>query len=299
MEVERLPEVLRPRAELTDRLLTATRADVVAIGKFDVEREVRLRAFYERTGLSLRYQSGGPKSGIARTLSAHEHVVRHAPGLMPQIFEDGRVRGGQYLIEESLFGRHPRAGKELQSIAGEVASGLRRLYEGYGIADVRLSKVLGPKFPKRWEKAARDHSISDQLADQIRSLVSRDQLVEVSYGHGDLVGTNIMMLPDRGFVLIDWEYAGELPIAFDVAKIHLHCSQPVEAARTLQVALGRPERGGASHYTFRQQIALAHARYIAWSGPAMQRAKIANRETQLRRLISKRRSVIESLLEGS
>src|SRR5690625_466728 len=71
MEVERLPEVLRPRAELTDRLLTATRADVVAIGKFDVEREVRLRAFYERTGLSLRYQSGGAKSGIARTLSAH------------------------------------------------------------------------------------------------------------------------------------------------------------------------------------------------------------------------------------
>lgn len=298
MDIGQLPAVLRPRAPVTDRLLAQARADAVAIGKFDIEREVRLRAFYQAAGLSIRFQSGGPKNGISQTLRAYEQVARHAPGLMPEIFKDGRVRGARFLIERSAFGRHPRPGDELQDVAGEIASGLRRLHEGYGVADVRLSQVLGPKFAKRWQAAVRDYAIPDGLTSKIRTLATLDRLVEVSFGHGDLVGTNIMMLPGRGLVLIDWEYAGEHPIAFDLAKVHLHCADPVEAAQVLRVALGRSARSGPSHYSFREQIALGHARYVAWSGPAMERAKAVNRVEQLRRLTTKRLASIEHLLEG-
>lgn len=62
--------------------------------------------------------------------------------------------------------------------------------------------------------------------------------------------------------------------------------------------MGRSARAGPSHYSFREQLALAHARYVAWSGPAMQRAVAVNRVAQLRRLTMKRLMAIEHLLEG-
>ncbi|MGC0250357.1 phosphotransferase [Pseudactinotalea sp. Z1748] len=288
--------MIRPNGSPSDQVRSAALADVVQIGKFDVDRHVRLRAFYEPAGVSIRFQAGGPHNGVERTLSAFRHVHRYAPGLMPQVFDDGRLRTARYLVEESLFGTHPRSGRPLQGLAEEVGSGLRLLHDGYGTTDQQLSTVLGEKFPQRWREAVAAHDLTGDLDRLVRDLVGQDRLVEVSYGHGDLVGSNIMQLRER-VVLIDWEYSGKTPIAFDVAKIHLHCADPAEAAQLLRKGLHRPARAGASHYSFTEQIALAHVRYIAWSGTSKVRAESAGRVQQFRNLIRKRAGAVEQLLE--
>src|SRR5690625_2382722 len=94
-----LPAVLEPKLEPTGRIWSRAAADVVMLGKFDVERDVRLRAFYVRQGLSLRLQGGGPRSGIERTLQAWSQVRLHAPSLMPRIMTDGHLRTARYLLE--------------------------------------------------------------------------------------------------------------------------------------------------------------------------------------------------------
>lgn len=296
VDMATLPEVLGPKGEFTHEINASARADAVKVGKFDVDRSVRLRAFYEPAGLSIRLQAGGPRSGVVRTLHAFKHVQRHAPGLMPRIHDDGRLRDSRFLVEESMFGVHPRAGEPLQAVAEELGSGLRRLHEGYGVREQRLSDVLGARFESRWHAAVARYELSDDLCRRVRNLVSQDRLVDVSYGHGDLVGTNIMQVPDR-LVLIDWEYSGEVPIAFDVAKVHLHCADPVEAARLLRRGLGRSARINPSQYSFDEQIAIAYARYIAWSSTRWERAEAAGRTPQLNRLIAKRAKLIEAMLD--
>ncbi|MGC0250362.1 hypothetical protein [Pseudactinotalea sp. Z1748] len=82
-----------------------------------------------------------------------------------------------------------------------------------------------------------------------------------------------------------------------MAKVHLHCAQPAEAAGLLRRGLNRPERSNQSHYSFTEQIALAHVRYIAWSGDAIGRAQAAGRVRQLRSLVGKRVNAIEQLLD--
>lgn len=292
-----LPEVIRPGGAATGWAVAAVGAEAVQIGKFDVEEEVRLRAFYTRAGLSVRYQGGGRRrSGIERTLAAFSQVQRHAPGLMPAVHDDGAAGGGRYLVEESVFGTHPRSARALQDLAGAVAAGLRKLHEGYGVVEEPLSTVMGDRFAERWGQAVRTYGIGADLDRRLRHLVDDDRRVEVSFGHGDLVGTNIMSLPER-VMLIDWEYAGPIPIAFDVAKIHLHCADPDAAARILQDGLGRGDRH-PSHYRFHEQLALAHARYIAWSSVTRERAHAAGRAEQLKGLIGQRLTAIEHALQG-
>lgn len=298
VDTETLPFVIRPKGDPTQHLSSPARADVVTIGKFDVARTVRLRAFYEQDGVSLRFQAGGPRNGVLRTVRAFNHVRQHAPGLMPEVFDHGQARRTSYLVEESLYGSHPRSGKPLREIAGEVASELSRLHRGYGIVEQPISDILGSQFDERWRRASQIQGIPEGVEKGIRALVAQDRLLEVSFGHGDLVGTNIMQLPDR-VVLIDWEYAGKIPIGFDVAKIHLHCGNPVESLEILRKGLGRPVRDRARYYDLGEQIALAHARYIAWSLNAMARARTAGRETQLHALIGKRVNAIARLLDAS
>src|SRR5699024_1327930 len=72
-----LPEVIRPTGPATGWRLATAGAEVVKIGKFDVDRQVRLRAFYTDLGLSVRCQAAGPGSSVERTVAAFTHVQQH------------------------------------------------------------------------------------------------------------------------------------------------------------------------------------------------------------------------------
>src|SRR5690625_595215 len=99
-----LPQDQQPQSSSLGYVRTRLRAESLLIGKFDVDAEVRLRAFYPKTGLSIRYQTGGKTNGVTRTVNAHKKVHRYAPNLMPTVREhrtilDGR---GAFLLEDTV-----------------------------------------------------------------------------------------------------------------------------------------------------------------------------------------------------
>jgi len=293
-----LPAVLEPKQDPTATIRSRAAAVVVKLGKFDVERDVRLRAFYVPEGLSVRLQGGGPKSGIERILQAWSQVRIHAPSLMPRIVADGHLRTARYLLEEAIFGRHPVGGRALQRLAYDVAAGLHRVHQGVGVSELRLSSILSAQFEARWRAVVQVEHIDPATDEAVRALVRRDGLLDVSLGHGDLVGTNILELHDR-VVLIDWEYAGSLPVAFDLAKMHLRCAEPDDAMAAVQAGLGGSVGTRRGHYSFPEQLALAHALYISRSGSARTRAAAAGRTAQLEQNVAVRVSAIQRLLHLS
>lgn len=290
-----IPKAIRPRRPTTHVLGGKAAADVITIGKFDVDREVRLRAFYLEPGLSLRLQSGGTRNGIDRSLAAYAEVRKHAPDLMPTIVENGRLGRARYLLEDSIFGWHPRDGKTLQTVAYDVAASLRPLHQGVGVWERPLSEVVSAKFKQRWRYAVTHIGIESDLDQAVRRLIARDGLVDISMGHGDLVGTNIVKLDDA-VVLIDWEYAGLMPIAFDFAKIQIYCPDPRVALEEIERGLGGEVGTARGHYSLSEQIALAHARYLSWIGHTRRRAQAAGRMRQFDDNVALRTEAIKNLL---
>ena len=87
------------------KTIARVRAESILIGKFDVEKEIRLRAFYPAKNLSVRYQTGGKRNSITRTVDAYNKVRPYAPELMPTIYDHGTIRNhaGAYLVRTPLF----------------------------------------------------------------------------------------------------------------------------------------------------------------------------------------------------
>jgi hypothetical protein len=69
----------QPKMSSLGYVRTRLLAESLLIGKFDVDAEVRLRAFHPSSGLSIRYQTGGKSNGVTRTVNAHKTFHRYAP----------------------------------------------------------------------------------------------------------------------------------------------------------------------------------------------------------------------------
>lgn len=278
-------------------------AEAVLVGKFDVHREVRLRAFYPQRGVTQRYQTGtgtGPRHGVERIVDAWRSVSPHDPGLMPEVLDDGvRRRGrGAWLVERTVLGR-PARKSQVPLLVEPVTARLHRVQREVGIGSRRLSDIVSPRFVRLWQQFAQGHVLDPALVARVDALVGRDDLVEVSLGHGDLVGSNILLTGDRptdGFVLIDWEFAGERPIAFDLAKLHLACEDHAAAEEALERGLRRPLGGGPGHYTFPEQVALAHVQALSWHDVRREKAEAAGRVTALEQMTARRIDSVAQLL---
>lgn len=292
-----LPAGVRPVAEPDDSVRSKVAAALVRVGKLDTEREVRLRAFYPEAGVTLRLQAGGQPNGVDRTLHAYALVHEHAPGLMPAVLHDGTVGLGRarFLVEQTLEGSHPRKGKALHEIAESLAAAMHVLHAGVGISERRFSEVVHRKLPQRWNAFADERDLSPALRQAVDELIGRDALLEVSIGHGDLVGSNIMVVEGK-VVLIDWEYSRMTPIAFDLAKVNLNCDRPLAASKAMQRGLNHTVGRTPGGYTFNEQLALAHVQMLSWSKPREAKARAADREHALERTVKRRLQVLPRLL---
>lgn len=293
--IEELPRYLRPRGPVTDRRRARVGADLIRIGKFDVDAEVRLRAFYLDSRRTVRFQAGGQRNGVERSLFAHQYLVQYAPDLGPPVLDHGTIGQAPYLVEEVVEGRHPSGGRELERTLAPVTERLSALHTGFGITHEPLADILGQGFPARWQEAVATGLVDAATERAVGSLLARRGTVPVSLGHGDLVGTNILIRPG-GLTLIDWEYAGRLPVLFDVAKLHLHSPDSNRALAALERGLRTSLRHGTADYSVREQLALAHVRYLAWEARRRQRAQAANRLDQLRQITDLRLRAVRHLL---
>lgn len=249
------------------------RAESVLIGKFDVEEEVRLRSFYPDKGLSVRYQTGGKRNGITRTVDAHEKVHPYAPELMPTVYDHGTIRKGvgAYLVEDTVVGKTATR-SQLESLIVPLAQRLRKVHLGVGIKDQHLSKIVGGSYRVRWSNFAKDQNIDPTINDAVQRLIDRNDLLEVSLTHGDLVNSNILV-NESDFVLVDWEFAEMKPIAFDMSKMIINVTDLDQVVQDMHTGLGGGVGSREGHYTFREQIALSIVLTLSWHRNHLAKAK--------------------------
>lgn len=268
-------------------------ADAVLLGKFDRGRQVRLRAFYAEPGLSLRLQAGsrhpGRPHGVSRSVRAAQVVGEHRPELMPTMVDHGTLFRGRtaYLVEETVHGRSPRSPEEVFRAMAVVARELAAVQRAVGVSPRRLSKVVPEAFRERWRQAVADGHVPPKMAARVDRIIDRDELLEVSFTHGDLVSSNVLWVEDR-VVLIDWEYADVRPIAFDLAKIHVNAGPAGPAVAVLEDALDGLVGRGEGHYSLVEQLLLAHVVVLSRLEARMERARAAQRLEPLRQQTHKR-----------
>ncbi|MEE6288979.1 phosphotransferase [Georgenia sp. MJ173] len=299
---EALPPSLAPSGSPTRRPLRApVSADLVQLGKFDRGRQVRMRAFYGAAGISVRVQAASRdaavRHGVARSVTAAQVVAAHRPDLMPRMVDHGTVLRGRtaYLTEETVTGRMPQDPAEVAVAMTGVARELGAVQRAVGITARPLGAVAHPRFAERWRAVVAGGHLSPALGAEVERLIARDARLEVSFTHGDLVSSNVFLDDDR-IVLIDWEYAGEQPIAFDLAKMHINAGPAGPATDALDGALEQTVGHDRGHYTLVEQLALAHAVVLSRLEARLVRARQAGRLGPLERQTRKRALALRELL---
>lgn len=298
---DHLPRLLTPGIRSGTPFVTvaSTRADLVRIGKFDIDETPKFLSFYRTPSpRALRVQANvDPRQpGIGRALAARTLVEAHAPGLAPRLLSSGTaLRGGAaFLLEERVEGWHPWHPRHLQDTLPDLLSLLHRLQQRVGIEGRALSAVVHPDFRARWRLFTEHHDLPPSLLARVADLVDADKMLPVSLTHGDLVASNIVVT-DRGPVLIDWEHARSRAVAADLAKLELLVHDPgsvVAAARN--AAAAGLERSG--FYPLHQQVALAHVEILSWNLHRRARAEQAHRTGDFDDLTRRRLARLGQLL---
>lgn len=244
-------------------LAAAVAAEVVVMGKFDVQARTKLRAGYGEERLTLAAQPPTPTGvdGIARAVQAHAVVGAHAPHLAPALLGHGRlVDGLPYVVERWLEGHPLGSAVQLSEAVAEILAGLAAVHRGHGTTDLRVS-THWPLLQGRWAQTVATGLVPEDLARWVDGLLARDGALRISWTHGDLVASNVMRTPG-GIVLIDWEHSGAAPIMNDAAKLHLFTAHPDRTLAATLEALGSGA-GGASRYSPAEELALSHAQLLS------------------------------------
>lgn len=274
-------------------------ADAVVLAKLDTRRGVKLRAAYDRSGLTLAVQPLGPSGvcGITRAVRAHAVVDRHAPRLMPTLRGHGVLPDGlRYLVEDWVHGAVARNAVELHALLPSVLEGLARVHRGYGLVRLRPSEHWGPDLVRRWDATAAAGVVPPAVVDRMHRLLGRDPAVRVSWTHGDLVASNVLAVDD-GVVLLDWERSGESAVMNDLAKLHLFSRDPDRTVGLLLDAWRTTIPAGAASPA--EELAVAHAQLIS-RYPARRQALARHQrlpvyERQVRRQVDRLVQVLDLL----
>lgn len=289
--------VARPPSTSGDplRMSAPVHASAVLVGKFDAASGFRLRSFYPHHGVSLRLQSRGRRNGIQRSVAAYHAVSPHDDQLMPRLVDHHDRRPARnYLVEEIVEGVQASS-RHIPDIAHEVARRLHRVQQGLGTEHRSLSSLTHQLLAERWAGFVNDHEVEPAVNQHVLRLIERDDLLEVGFGHGDLVASNIA-LRSQDIVLLDWEYAGAHPIAFDLGKLHVSTPRPEVTLDQLNQGLECSLGHGRGHYSFAEQVALGHIQFLSWYEVRRQRATASQRLEQLAKGTRRRLALVEQLL---
>lgn len=239
----------------------------VVVGKFSRETQVKARGYLVLEGRPVtlkvwRMRGGETQLGV-REREMRLRVASVSDYRAPEVLAHGRAGEVDYLLEPVVLGRHPATDSERLAAARDLVPSLVRAYATSGRRNRRLSKVVPRDLVPRLE-AVLDDAVLWPLPDEERAslrrflldLVRRDDRLPTSVAHGDLVATNIVRRDDGHHVLIDWEHARELPVAFDLGKLLLTAGGDAEVTRAAGVAVAATGRSSGRSYTWEEQLLL-------------------------------------------
>jgi hypothetical protein len=279
-----------------------TQADLIVAGKMRTAQR-RLRAFY----LSAR----------PMTVVVHERVVPGRPGrlvggarmldrlqgrgelVIPRLLEVGTAMRAEWVVEELLTGAHPR-GAERAVVAGDIARLLLATYEQVGVWHRPLRSfptrgLAGAAAQLAATLPARAGDLDPQrLYEKVEHLLGLDGDVLVSVCHGDPVFGNILRVPDGRLALLDGEFAAELPIAQDLAKVISGPGVPAALIDQLEAAVQR--LGGSATLTWRHQLAFALLRLVSGWKDQQHRARRSGRSQSCDGTLRRRLDITVALL---
>lgn len=265
---ELVPPSLRGRLEEGSddvRLVSApVAADVLAVAKFDLGQQLKLRAHYvgPRLTLALAPPGRAHRDPVLNSVRAHEVVSRHAPRLVPSLVAHGRVgRQARYLVEEWVDGTPVLTSARLAGAAGQILEDLARVHHGHGVRSMGLRERWGERLVQRWEETCASGVVPAGVGQRIAALMAQDRSLRISWTHGDLVASNVPRTTDGSVVLVDWEHSGVDVLMRDAAKLHLFSGRAEETLDQVLELLAHEPAPGA--YTAAEELALAHAHLLS------------------------------------
>lgn len=281
------------------RLALPLAADAVVLAKLDLGARVKLRAGYASAGLGVAVHPAGRQgtSGATRAARSYGIISQHASGLAPVLRGVGELPGGyHYLAEDWVQGRPLVSGQRLADALEPLLAALTQIHAGYGV-QLRRASELWPHFPAQWGAVRDTGVVDDSLYTSLAALLGQDREVRVSWTHGDLAPSNIFTTA-HGLVLIDWEQAGERPIMFDGARIHLFAAQP-RRTQQLLTDVWDCDRTTAGGYHPSEELALLHARLLSDAPARLTRMTGHPRLDTYRRQLDRQAGLLADLLTTS
>ena len=240
-------------------------ADAAVVAKFDLGGQPKVRAFYPAAGITVSAQPVvADRSGIARSVRAHEVVHEVAPTFIPELLSHGAGPGGTpYLVERAVAGTPLRTSAALADALPLIVDGLARVHERYGVQESTPRALWGPRIVKDWGGLRGVLAITDGEWQRVDRLLRSHRALGVSWAHGDLVATNVLGTPS-GVTLVDWEHSEETAVMMDAAKLHLFTADPEAALELLLPTFGaKGARAAQVRLQPGEELALAHARYLS------------------------------------
>jgi hypothetical protein len=285
-------------ADAHETVATA-RAALVRFGKFDRGGSIRARA-YLPDGTTLKVQTADPDGGrgIANEIRARRRVARLVPGLAPEVHRTGHLRrhGVSWIHEEVVHGRHPAGPADVSAAADRVVGSLARLYAAAGYTTRTVHEALGGDVRERFRTTVEREPDLERFVSYVDRLLADARDLDVSFVHGDLVGSNVFLDDLGGIRLVDWEFARRRPVADDAASLLTQALDKPGAVTLIERHLGDRVGSAPGTYTLRDQLVLAQVRMLAWYERRRSRAEQAGRLDALARDTARRTRALEALL---
>lgn len=292
-----------------DTVEAASRAALVVVGKLAAADTVKARAYLATDEALCALKVWGPSRGAVgrREQAARERIAEIPAYLAPPVLAAGALpSGGHFVLEPAVLGTAPANAAQRDAAVDELLPTLARAYRAYGVTDRPLREVedddleagAAAGFAALPEGCVPTASEVRALVGEVARLVARDRLLPCALCHGDLVASNVIRDRDGQLHLVDWELAGDGPIAFDVGKLLVNTSDPVAVSARHQHAL-QPFHGyGLRRYTWPQQLTLYLANRLSRVPRARATAERAGRMPQFERQYQRYLRMLRELVLG-
>lgn len=294
---ERPHEVTANTAATTVRL-----AQLSATGR---QRDaVRARAYYLERGaaLTVKFCSG---SAAGRIRLRREVAMRREVGALlpaPPLLDAGTTRGATFVVESVVFGYHPRTHAEQQAAATSLVDDLLALHRRAGVKDeplelhARTTPRLALLFSQEWARAVTTADPA-RLASPVAGLLGDRRPVPYGWSNGNLDASRVIVAERGGPVIVDWEHAGRLPVATDLARLAVMTSDPATVVEHVVQQASSTDVGAApDRMPVVDQLALLVVRELADWETGHRRAEAAGRLPAFERGISRRVRLLEHLV---
>ena len=182
-----------------------------------------LRSFYLRRGLTIKLFPPGGMS--TRDVEARALIASAGNVSIPRVIASGLLNDRGFIVEQLVAGHHP--GIEEERITDILLPAIWANYRAIGFGTVEAFPSLPVRVIEEElvsvpipEHMTYERECRDELIRRIKLLPSTtEHPLLTAFGHGDLAVGNIVVTSSGDFFVIDWEHAGQMPIAWDLRKL--------------------------------------------------------------------------------